>query len=80
MHCNFKDLFFVAKWPGVLRTFTRFFRKWFWQELIFGMTTMVLGLGKPSPGQKLAFFLIQLLIMKILEGKAHFKSTVLIIR
>ena len=48
--------FFRSKWPEVLRTFTRlfffFFRKWFWQELIFGMTTMDFGLGKPSPGQK----------------------------
>ena len=29
-----------------------FFRKWFWQVLIFGMTTMAFGLGKPIPGQK----------------------------
>ena len=33
--------------------FYSFFRKKFWQELIFGMTTMAFGLGKPNPGQKL---------------------------
>ena len=32
--------------------FYSFFRKWFWQELIFGMTNMTFGLGKPSSGQK----------------------------
>ena len=37
--------------PVPIRTFTHFFRKWFWQELIFGMTTMAFGLGKPNPGQ-----------------------------
>ena len=31
--------------------FYSFFRKWFWQELIFGMATMVFGLGKPSQAQ-----------------------------
>ena len=38
---------------GYIALLLVFFRKWFWQELIFGMTTMSFGLGKPSPGQKL---------------------------
>ena len=33
---------------GTSHFYSCFFRKWFWQELIFGMTTMTFGLGKPS--------------------------------
>ena len=42
----------------VARGTLHFFRKWFWQELIFGMTTMAFDLGKPSPGQKSCFDVI----------------------
>ena len=47
----------ITSESGVLRIFTRFFRKWLWQELIFGMTTMTFGLGKPSPGLKRTMYL-----------------------
>ena len=43
---------FCSVVAGVLRTFTRFFRKCFGKGWLFGMTTMAFGLGKPSPGQK----------------------------
>ena len=52
MHYYFNGSVFVAQWPGVLRTLLVFFRNWFWQKLIFGMTTMAFGLGKPSPGHR----------------------------
>ena len=49
----FQRIFSCSVVARVLRTLTRFFfRKWFWQRLIFGMTTMAFGLVKPSPGQK----------------------------
>ena len=43
---------FCSVVAGVLRNFTRFFRKHSGKDLFFGMTTMAFGIGKPSPGQK----------------------------
>ena len=55
------DLFVFSLVVRGTSHFYSFFRKWFWQELIFGMTTMAFGLGKPSPGQ----YCVALIIVKI---------------
>ena len=60
MHCYFNGSFCSLVVRGTSH-FYSFFRKWFWQELIFGMTTMAFGLGKPSPGQ----YCVALIIVKI---------------
>ena len=52
MNCYFNGSFFVASGQVYFALSLVFFRKWFSQELIFDMTTMDFGLGKPSPGQK----------------------------
>ena len=41
-------LFVCSVVAGMLRTFTRFFRKCFGKGLFFGITTMAFGLGKQA--------------------------------
>ena len=40
MQCYFNGLFCSVVISGTSYFFSFFFRKWFWQELIFGMTSM----------------------------------------
>ena len=52
MHCYFNGSFYSVVARGTSYFYSFFSRKWFWQELIFGMSTMAYDLGKPSPSQK----------------------------
>ena len=48
MHCYFNGSFLERSGKRYFTLLLVFPRKWFWQELIFGMTTMAFALGKPN--------------------------------